>query len=197
MPRAGLDAAVVTAAAADLADELGLPALSMSVVAERLGVKAPSLYKHVAGLDDLVDRVGALAATEIATAVGRATQGRSGSDALTHAADAFRSYVRQHAGRYAATVGPRDTAADAPTATALRDALDPFSAVLRGYHLPEADHVHALRALRSILHGFTTLETGGGFQLGTDVDQSFTWLVALLDTGLRSTGSTPRDESAR
>lgn len=186
MPRAGLTAATVTAAGAAAADEIGLAQLSMNAVADRLGVKTPSLYKHVAGLDDLIDRIGALAATEVADQVGQATQGRSGADALRHAARAFRRYVSDHPGRYAATVGPRDRTSQAPAATALRDALDPFAAVLRGYDIPEEDQVHALRAFRSLLHGFTTLETGGGFQLSTDVDASFEWLVHLLDDGLRT-----------
>lgn len=191
MPRAGLDPAVVTVAAADLADETGLAQVSMSAVAERLGVRAPSLYKHVGGLDDLVDRIAVLAATEVADEVGRATQGRAGIDALGAAAHAFRGYVRAHPGRYAATVGPRASAADAPdaAAAALRGALDPFAAVLRGYDLPEAELVHALRTFRSMLHGFTTLETGGGFRLSEDVDASFAWVVAFLDEGFRRSRS--------
>lgn len=186
MPRAGLTAAAVTAAGAVVADEVGLGQLNMNAVAARLGVRTPSLYKHVASLDDLVGRIGVLAATEVADAVGRATQGRSGPDALRHAATAFREYVTAHPGRYAATVGPRDRTPDAPTATALRDTLDPFAAVLRGYDISDAERIHALRAFRSILHGFTALETGGGFQLAADTDTSFEWLIRLLDDGLRA-----------
>lgn len=186
MPRAGLDAAAVTTAGAEVADAIGLGQLTMNTVAARLGVKTPSLYKHIANLDDLIDRIGVMAATEVADAVGRATQGRSGPEALRHAAAAFREYVIAHPGRYAATVGPRDRTPDAPAATAYRDVLDPFAAVLRGYDIPDAERIHALRAFRSILHGFTTLETGGGFQLAVDIDTSFEWLIRLLDDGLRA-----------
>ncbi len=55
--------------------------------------------------------------------------------------------------------------------------------VLRSYGVSAADEVHALRMLRSALHGFATLESGGGFQLGTDVDESFAWLVEFVDGG--------------
>lgn len=46
MPRAGLNRATVTAAAAEVADGRGLGRLTMGLVAERLGVRTPSLYKH-------------------------------------------------------------------------------------------------------------------------------------------------------
>ena len=78
MPRAGLDAGVVTEAAAALADENGLAQLSMSTVADRFGVKPPSLYKHVAGLPDLTRRIAALAAAELTEALTEATRGLTG-----------------------------------------------------------------------------------------------------------------------
>ena len=48
---------------------------------------------------------------------------------------------------------------------------------------PEQD-VHALRMLRSALHGFATLEVECGFRFDTDVDESFAWTVGLLDRAL-------------
>ena len=48
-PRAGLDPAVVVASAAGLADEVGLTNVTMGLLGERLGVRAPSLYKHIDG----------------------------------------------------------------------------------------------------------------------------------------------------
>lgn len=82
MPRAGLTPASVTAAGAALADEVGIDRLSMGLLAERLGVRTPSLYKHVAGQADLVHRIAVLAMTEVADALRDATQGRAGRDAL-------------------------------------------------------------------------------------------------------------------
>ncbi|GHE08162.1 TetR family transcriptional regulator [Klenkia taihuensis] len=185
MPRAGLDPTSVVAAGAELADEVGLAALTMGGLAERVGVRTPSLYKHVAGQDDLVRRIAALALEESAVAVGTAIQGRSGRDALAAAAQAFRAYVLAHPGRYATTVGLEPAGPDDPLVAAGVRALAAFRAVLRGYDLPAADEDHALRTLRSALHGFATLQAAHGFQWSADVDESFTWLVDLLDRGLR------------
>lgn len=189
MPRAGLDATAVTVAGAVLADEIGFARLSMRMVAERLGVKTPSLYKHVQGLDDLTHRIAVLATTELGEALRDATQGRAGGEALTGAAQAIRAYVTQHPGRYAASVGARLTGPDDPLVPARERTLASLAAVLHGYRLGAGDQIHALRMLRSILHGFTMLEASDGFQMSTDVDESFTWMVDFLDEGLRATGS--------
>ncbi len=191
MPRAGLDAAAVTEAGAALADEIGFAQLSMSLVAERLGVRTPSLYKHVDGLADLTRRICILAVTELGEAVRDAAQGRARRDALEGAAHALRGYVKQHPGRYAATVGVRPTGPDDPLATALERALTPLSSVLLGYRLDPAVEIHAVRMLRSILHGFATLEISDGFQMDTSVNASFAWMVDFIDQGLRTTAADP------
>jgi WHG domain-containing protein len=41
--------------------------------------------------------------------------------------------------------------------------------------------------LRSMLHGFATVEAAGGFQMDADVDDSFTWMIDFIDRGLRAT----------
>ncbi len=67
--------------------------------------------------------------------------------------------------------------------------LASLSAALRGYHLDPSQEIHALRMLRSMLHGFATLEAAGGFAFDTDIDESFTWMVELIDQGLQSARS--------
>lgn len=49
----------------------------------------------------------------------------------------------------------------------------------------EAIRDHALRALRSFVHGFATLQSGGGFEWSADVDESVEWLIDLVDRSLR------------
>ncbi|TFC29192.1 TetR/AcrR family transcriptional regulator [Cryobacterium sp. TMT2-18-3] len=188
MPRAGLDADIVTRAGAALADEIGLANLSMNVIAKRLGVKAPSLYKHVDSLSSLIHRIAILATTELGDAIRDATQGRAGGDALAAAAHALRSFVEGHPGRYAATLGARPGGPDDPLHAALSRSLDSFSAVLRGYRLDPTEEIHALRMLRSSLHGFASLEMSDGFQMDTVVGDSFAWMITFIDQGLRVGG---------
>jgi AcrR family transcriptional regulator len=190
VPRAGLTPATVTEAGAALADEIGFAPLSMGLLAERLGVKTPSLYKHVDSLADLAHRIAVLAMTELGDAIRDATQGRADSDALAAAAQAMRTYVKEHPGRYAAGNGARPTGPDDPLIPASDRLLGSLAAVLRGYRMDPSQEIHALRMLRSMLHGFATLEVAGGFQIDTDVDDSFTWMINLIDQGLQAATAT-------
>lgn len=184
MPRAGLDPAVVVGAAAALADEVGLANVTMGLLAERLGVRAPSLYKHVASQADLNRRIAALALTELGDQMRDALAGRTGRDALAAAAHTMRSYVIEHPGRYATTVRLDAGGPDDPVAQAGARLLESLATVVAGYEIDPADTVHALRMLRSQFHGFATLEAAGGFQMETDVEKSFEWLINFVDQGL-------------
>jgi AcrR family transcriptional regulator len=186
VPRAGLTSSAVTAAGAALADEIGLASLSMGLLAERLGVRPPALYRHVTNLADLLHRIAILGWTEIADTIRDAIQGRAGKDALTAGAQAMRMYVRTHPGRYAAANAAQSSGPDDPLSAAANRMMDSAAAMLRGYQLGPGQELHALRMLRSTLHGFTTFEAGGGFQIDVDVDESFAWTIAFIDRGLQA-----------
>jgi len=186
MPKAGLAPASVTEAGAALVDEIGFENLSMGLLAERLGVKTPSLYKHVVSQADLAHRIAVLAMTELADAIRDATQGRAGSEALLAGAHAMRTYVLEHPGRYAAGNAARPSGPDDPLVPAVSRVLASWAAMLHGYRLDPDQEIHALRMLRSILHGFASLEAIGSFQINTDVDESFTWMIGFIDEGLTS-----------
>ncbi|MGQ4483204.1 TetR/AcrR family transcriptional regulator [Streptomyces sp. SAS_276] len=191
MPRAGLSPASVTEAAAALADEIGFKNLSMGLLAERLGIKPPSLYKHVASQADLAHRIAVLAMTELADAIRDATQGRSGKEALVAGAHAMRTYVLEHPGRYAAGNAAIVTGPDDPLVPAVDRVLASWTAMLHGYRLNPDQEIHALRMLRSLLHGFSSLEAIGSFQLNADVDDSFTWTLGFIDQGLKAKSPGP------
>lgn len=186
VPRAGLASSSVTEAGAALADEIGFSRLSMGLLAERLGVKPPSLYKHVDGMADLAHRIGVLAMTELADAIRDAIQGRAGYDALDSGARAMRVWVREHPGRYAAGNAAEITGPDDPLIAAANRVMDSWGAMLHGYRIEPSQQIHALRMLRSQLHGFVTLETASGFQISTDVDDSFDWIIGFIDRGLQA-----------
>jgi len=183
MARAGLDSARVVSAAAELVDAEGLDGLTLAALAQRLGVRPPSLYSHVGGLADLRARVAIDAARDLRDVLAAAALGRAGGDALRALADAYRAWALAHPGRYAA-IAPH--VADHPEAEAAATAIvEVVFAVMRGYGLEGEDAVHGVRAVRSALHGFITLEERGGFQMDVDLEQTWTRMIAMLDRGLR------------
>jgi AcrR family transcriptional regulator len=183
VPRAGLNRERVVDEATAVADAVGFDRLSLAAVAERSGVRLPSLYKHIESLDGLRRDVAVRAVQELAAAVTPAVAGRTGGDALRALAGAYRDYARQHPGRYAATVRA-PLPGDEAHAAAAEAVLRVVCAVLAGYGVDGDDAVDAARTVRSALHGFVVLEASGGFGLPRDVDRSFDRLVTALDAAL-------------
>lgn len=191
VPRAGLSRAAVTDVALELVDEGGVSGfdrLTLAAVAARAGVAVPSLYKHVASLVDLRRLVATEAVAELTRALAAATIGRSGEEAVRAAAVALRGYAHMHPGRYASTqVAPHlAESADAELAARAGETVQVLSAALRAFGLPDDANVDAIRILRSSLHGFISLELGGGFGLPDDLDRTFDCLVAVVVTGLEA-----------
>jgi AcrR family transcriptional regulator len=181
MPRAGLDTEAVVSAAATLADADGLSQLTLARLAAALGIRTPSLYAHVDGLADLRARLGARGARELAAALQPAAAGRSRADALRAVAVAYREYAHAHPGTYAAMQVPTDSDENQ---AAGEEAVAVIVAVLGGYGLEGETAIHAVRAVRSALHGFVSLEREGGFQIPIALEDSYNRLIGMLDAGL-------------
>lgn len=187
MPRRpGLDRATIAREAAALADERGLAALSLADLAGRLGVRPPSLYNHVPSFAALQRDLAVLGARELAARLARAAVGKAGDAAVIALAAAYRAFVRERPGLYAAIQRAPDTG-DEEWRAAATEAVAVVGAVLDGYGLRGDDAIHAIRALRSLLHGFATLEAEGGFGIPLDLDESFQRLLTIYLAGLRAT----------
>lgn len=186
-PRVGLSRASVVEAAADLADEVGLEGVTLARLASRLGVRTPSLYNHIDGLDDLRRELALAGTRELGERLGRAAVGKSGEAAVVALAGAYRAFVAERPGLYAATVRSfrLSDPADEERRTAEGEVLGVVLDALSGYGLRGDDAVHAARGLRSVVHGFATLEAAGGFGMALDADESFRRLVAAFVEGLK------------
>ena len=90
--------------------------MTLAALADRLGIRAPSLYAHVDGLADLRRRLGARGARQLPVAIVTAPRGRAGLDALRGARGTYREYAHAHPGTYAAMQrAPDEAAAKLPT----------------------------------------------------------------------------------
>lgn len=190
--KAGLNEEILVRAAVDLIDDEGPAALSLARLAERLGVRSPSLYKHITGLEGLHQGIALWGAQELARRMGKAAVGKSGDEAVLAIAQAYRQFAKDHPGIYPLLVQAPDPS-QAALAAASAEILAIIRAVLAPYGLGERERLHAIRGLRSFVHGFVSMEAGGGFGMPLDVDESFAYLMAMLIRGLRP----PATESNR
>lgn len=181
--RVGLDRRAVVTAAVGIVDREGVAALSLARLATDLGIRAPSLYAHVDGLQGLRRELWLWAVNDLGELLRASVMGRSGDEALFAFATAFRDYAVRFPGRYRLTLDPPDPFDD-EAAAVRRRANEAFQAVIRSFGLDREQATHIGRALRAAIHGFVTLEADDA--LGDDdVDESFRQMVTLLAKGLR------------
>jgi AcrR family transcriptional regulator len=184
-PREGrarrLDRSSLTAAAAELIDRDGVESLSLATLAQAVGVKPPSLYAHITGLQDLKTELAILGLVELEAELARAAIGQAGAAAVRSLCQAYRVYALRRPGVYLATVlwTPHDsdkvrTAGDALKATALQ-ILFP-----KGKDRSAEEQIHVLRLLRVALHGFVALEMADAFGEPVDPEETFARLVNQL-----------------
>ncbi|MBJ32338.1 MAG: TetR family transcriptional regulator [Acidimicrobiaceae bacterium] len=190
MSRRTLDTEQVVDAAATLADAEGLDAVTLTRVAERLGVRQPALYRHVDSYDALIRALGLRGREILATQLGEAAVGLAGDDAVRAMGRAWRSMVRDHPGLYAAT-DRYPCAGDAELEAAVERVVQVLGQALTAYGLADDDRVHAARSMRSALHGFAHLESGDGHPHPVDLDDSFDRLVDLLCAGIHQMAVVP------
>jgi AcrR family transcriptional regulator len=188
MPRAGLTPDSVLDAAARIADADGLPALTLARLAADLGVRPPSLYKHIDGLDAVYHGLTLRGLAEADARCQRATVGRARDAALFAFAHAYWQFARDHPGLYAASVraakpGENDIAAAGEALIAI------VLAVLAGYGVKSDDALHATRGLRAIIHGFVSLDAVGGFRLKLDLAESFDRVLRAFAGDLAARGA--------
>jgi len=177
--------AILAAARALLEDE-GLDAVTMAAVADRVGVRAPSLYKHLRDRTELVGAVIAVTAADLSEELERALAAApADTSARVHAiASSYRAFARRSpraAGLLFADLGPELPIPEAELARSARPVLE-VAADLVG----DDRALPAARAFTAFVHGFTSMESAGAFRLGGDVDDAFDLGIDALIRGLGS-----------
>lgn len=185
-PRSNLNKDTVVRAAADLINAEGPEALSLGRLAKELGIRTPSLYNHVDGLPGLMQELSILNARNLAGRISEAAIGQSGQDAVRAMMWAMRSYIKDHPGLYLSTLRASGTQEDINPELEKEEAhtVQIGMVVMASFGIEGEEAIHALRGLRSLVHGFATLEISGGFGIPLDLDGSFSRLVDLFVAGL-------------
>lgn len=186
MPRANLSREAVVTAAVKLGDRNGFDALTMGSLARALGIKPPSLYKHVESLDDLIDAIGVRGAEQLTAALSQAQGKNSPEKNLAAACVIYRGFAAEHPVFYQ-SLQPAMARRSAAFQRAAKALLETIYSFVTPLGVANKDLVHAVRMLRSLLHGFVELERSGGFGMPVDIEESFRYLVRHLTAILRRT----------
>ena len=175
--RKRLDREQVLLAAEALVDRDGWRELTMTKLANELGVKVPSLYNHVPNLEALRGQLQCRTLRELGAALNRKAMGRSGETAMRALAETFRRFANEHPARY-------DLAMQAPVdqeefTAATADAAAAMAAIIRSYGIDDASFELQLGAF-SALHGVLTLEHAGFFPPFIDTERVFERVLEIV-----------------
>ncbi|MGF1676920.1 MAG: TetR/AcrR family transcriptional regulator [Rivularia sp. (in: cyanobacteria)] len=163
LPQVPLSRERVLDAALHMADEGGIEALSMRKLAQELGVKAMSLYNHVANKDDIVDGIVDIVVSEIELPV----KGIDWKIAMRRRAISAHAVLLRHPWATMAmmsrvNVGPAMLRYVDATLGCLREA---------GFSFEIADR--AWNAIDSHIYGFTLQELNFPFEPGEYAQKAF------------------------
>lgn len=170
----------IVQAAREILESGGPAGLTMQAVAERVGVRAPSLYKRVRDREALLVLVVEASAADLAGRLER------GDQDLPSIARTYRDFALRHPEGFRlmfAVDGAEEAMAKAavPLLRATTEIVGADAAL------------NAARLLTAWATGFVSMEISGSFRFDGDIDRAFEYGIAHLLAGLRA----PAAETAR
>lgn len=170
-------AEIVTASRAVLADE-GLPGLTMQRVADATGVRAPSLYKRVAGRSALVRLVTEDVVGQAQRVLAAAANTGDPALDLRAMALALREFALKdpHGFDLLFSPQPQDSS---PSPALFAAAAGPVLRAAGELAGPE-QALAAARTVTAWASGFIRMELAGAFQLGGSTDEAFDYGITLI-----------------
>lgn len=181
----------VVEVAAELMDAVRRPhTISLTTLAAALDVRVPSLYNHIADLEDLHRAAGVYGLEILLVQLRDAVSEQSGVQALVTIATQYRRFALEHPGIYPLTLqyaAPDDEA----RLRLARDLIQLLSLIFASLGLTGDEAIHAIRGFRSVMHGFVMLETTDGFGIALDIEDSYQRLVQAYLAGLTTSQNAP------
>lgn len=183
MAKQRIDSEDVTDAALDVLDASGSDDLTLSKVADELGVQSSALYNHVDGVSELRQNVALKASEALTNSLRDAAIARSGRDALWAVGGAYRRFAIDHVGQFEAATFVFGEATSEVT-DAITSITDLFARIVEGLGVDPERLRDDAQAIHSAIRGFVLLESTGGFERDANVDDAFHHLLEVLLRGV-------------
>lgn len=172
----------IVQAAREMIEAEGMERLSINVLAEKLGVKTPSLYRYVGDKTGLLRAVNEDTVAGLLAALGEALNGPGTAEArLLAVALAYRQYAHEHAIAYGLAFTNTIPELRPDEAEQERGAL-PLQALMAQVS-GDPDSLPALRGMQALIHGFVMLELAQQFRRGGDLEAAFAQSVQAYIAG--------------
>lgn len=179
-----IDSKQILTATVNLSAKQGLLNVSLNEIAAELGIKTPSLYNHISGIEDLYHQLGAYSLKLLENELIQSILGLSKYEALIKVSNTYFDFAIKHPVLYNAIENPY--LKNTPEIARLKENIVVIiQSILSVYHLDVKQEIAMIRSLRSYLHGYASLSIGNLFNIDSvDVKESFDLGLDALLTGL-------------
>lgn len=195
MKRAGIDKETIIRSAAQLVNQAGIERITMKMLADKLGVKPPSLYNHMKGLEDLKKQLMIFGWTQAKEKLLLSLAGVSGYDAIKAMCYAFYDYATENTGLFEVMLW-YNKFQNEEAAEATAELLAVIFKVTRSLDIPDNYCFHLIRTFRGFLEGFFLLVNNGSFGHPLPVTDSFEISVNILIAGIKELAHEWRDSES-
>ena len=183
MSRIGLTKDIILQSAMEIVDNKGAENLTLKALADKLGVRSPSLYNHFNSLSDLHTALMLFGWKQLEYRVMQAAIGKSKDDAIKSMCAAYLEFATEHMPLFEIMQSySKYSSAEAENAT--KGLVSTIKQVLSSYNLSEENKVHIIRLFRSFLQGYVSLVRFDSFGKMVSIKKSFDMAIAVLLNGL-------------
>lgn len=177
----------VVAAGLACVQEEGPEALNVNRVAQRLGIRTPSLYNHVDGADDLRQAV----VLEVLDRAGREIQlpdpdAENPDLLIRELAHGLRRFALANANLYMFMMATPVKWDSMPFSPHWSRNMESFGRAVGAIGFSGLDHLHAARFALASIQGYIRLELRGSLAEGGHEDASYEWMLQGLFKGLQA-----------
>lgn len=162
----------------DLVDKEGLNNVSLKTVAEKLGIRTPSLYNHITSFDNLLREVAHNGMRAMNEQMTQAVIGNSGVIAIKIASGAYFKYMIAHPGVYE-TIQWATWHGNNETSEIFDNYKSLLLKLLYSCNLKQEKTKEILDLLIGVLHGYTTMQLGKAF---SKPEETTNGLLEAIDT---------------
>ena len=168
----------------EMIDKDGFQNLSIKTIADRIGIKPPSLYKHFqGGLDEIKEAILVYGWREIDIKIAKSAVGKSREEGLKVMCYALREFAHDHPGVFE-TICWHNSYTSELNHEITKGVISSLYSILDSLGFDEVRKMHTLRSLRGFVEGFSMLELHGSFGDEISLDESFAYGVDALISGI-------------
>ena len=169
--------------ASELIDEKGLYQVALKDVADKLGIRTPSLYNHIDSLDELLHEVAHAGMRAMNTQMMQSVLGKTAKDALKAAAVEYLNYMILHPGIYE-TIQWISFHGTKETEALLEQYHSLLQVLVRSCDFPSEKTSEIVDMFTGLLHGYTTQQLGKALKTPDPVRRQLCLAIDALLTGI-------------